>query len=58
MPARAKSSPSDSSAHLGYDRIYDPACGSGGMFMQSKKFAKSTAASSATSASTANQLAA
>ena len=34
-------------------RIYDPACGSGGMFVQSESSSSRTAASSATSASTA-----
>jgi Type I restriction-modification system methyltransferase subunit len=33
-------------------RIYDPCCGSGGMFVQSEKLSKPTAAKWATSAST------
>ena len=33
-------------------RVYDPCCGSGGMFVQSEKFVESTAAGSATSRST------
>ena len=36
-------------------RIYDPACGSGGMFVQSESSSNPTAASSATSPSTARR---
>ena len=36
-------------------RVYDPCCGSGGMFVQSERFVEDTAAASATSPSTARR---